>query len=275
MDQEREYRKTMGYRILAEDAHPEEIEKRIYRESILKKWGQSVLYLNHEESATRRNMNHLLAGFAAAIAMGFAVIATIFAGKRFPGQSLPWAVAIIIAYIFKDRIKESLRSILIHTLPSLVSDERIRLIDQASGRHIGRVSSRVRFLKSHSAPAEIARLNDAETMPFRKILPEEDLIHFRREFIIRNRILRKHHTRLDKLADIVRLNLESFLHNMDNPEKTIRILSEDRPTELHGHRIYPVNLIISLTRGGSSMKHFFRYRIILDRTGLRRIETVD
>jgi len=274
MEGEEEHRRTMGYRSLPSEASSSEAERRIYRESVLKKWGQSALYLNHEESTASRNMGHILAGIAAATAMAFAVVVTLWAESRFPGRSLPWALAIIIAYIFKDRIKETLRNVLMHTFPSLVTDQRVKLIDQASGRRVGKVSGRARFLKAHSAPPEISRVRNSGENPFRSILPEEDLIQYRREITIRNRILRKAHTRLDTFTDTIRFRLEHVFRGMDDPEKIIPILSGGKATQIKGHRVYHLNVVIRLNHHGDPTGHIAHYRVVLNRDGLVRIEDV-
>lgn len=268
-----EHRDTMGHKMLDRDSSPREIEERIYRESILKKWTQSVLYLTHQESSTQNNMNQILSGVAAAVAMTFAVITTIMAERYFPGRSLPWALALIAAYIFKDRIKETLRTILIHTIPSFVSDQRIRLTDQISKQVIGKVDSRIRFRKAGAAPAHIAAEAYRDDIPFRHVLPEDDLIHLRRGFTIRPGILRQHHSRLENLTDIVRLNLQSILQNMDDPGKDVPVFIDGKPSALHGHRTYPINLVLCLSGRKSHQNHQFRCRLILDRKGIRRIET--
>ena len=127
----------MGYLSPAPDSGEREMEQRIYREGVLKKWAQSVLYLTHEESPAGRNLNHVVAGIAAAVAMSFAIVSTVAAERFFPGRGLPWAVVLVVAYIFKDRIKESLRGILIRTFPSLVIDHRVRLTDRINGSRAG------------------------------------------------------------------------------------------------------------------------------------------
>lgn len=274
MDGELTHRHTMGYHTISPETTEIETERRIYRESTLKKWGQSALYLSQEESGTGRRMGHILAGVAAAAAMTFAVIATILAERFFPGRSLPWALVIIVAYIFKDRIKEILRNILNHTMPGLITDERIRLVDQATGRKVGRVKTRVRFLKAGYAPLDVERLRMAGGIPFRQLLPEEDLIHFRREIIIHNKRLRDSHTRLESLSDIIRFKLDHILDNMDDPKKTMPTFATGEPMEISGNRVYHINLIVCLSRKSGIISHNTRYRLVVNRNGIVRIKPI-
>ena len=272
---ETERRRSMGYESLAGGFSKLEAEKRIYREGILKKWGQSALYLTQEESGASKKIGQIIAGAAAAAAMAFAVAATLLAEKYLPGRNAAWVLVVVIAYIFKDRIKETLRAVLLHTLPSLISDTRIRLVDQASGRRVGRVSSRVRFLKGRSAPGGVRRLRAAGENPLRRILPEEDLIHFRRNILIRNDRLGKSHTRLADLSDIIRFKLDRCLREMDDPEKTFPMFVDDAVLDVTGRRVYHINLIVGLSRSGEGLKTRVRYRLVLSRKGLERIEELD
>lgn len=274
MDDELSHRKAMGYQIASDDIAGIDVERRIYWDNTLKKWAQSVLYLTQEESGTSRRIGHVLAGVAAAIAMSFAVLATFLAERLFPGQGLPWAIVIIVAYIFKDRIKEVLRNILIHTIPGVISDDKVHLIDQATGRKVGKVKSRVKFYKSRNAPVDIANLRAEGGFRFQQILPDEDLVHFRREIVIRNSLLRDSHTRLDTLSDIVRFKLGDILVDMDDPKKTIPTFASEVPTELSGNRVYHINLIVRLTSKTGRAKYSSRYRLVVNRSGLLRIEFV-
>jgi hypothetical protein len=81
------------------------------------------MYMSSEQSRSVSRVGHVIAGVAAAVAMSFAVIATFLAGRLFAAYSIPWALLIVVSYIFKDRIKEVLRSILIRLVPRLIADE--------------------------------------------------------------------------------------------------------------------------------------------------------
>ncbi len=272
---EKEHRLLMGYTTLNGGFTKLEAEQRLYHESILKKWGQSALYLTLEESGTSRRIGQIIAAAAAAAAMAFAVVATLLAEHFFPGKGIAWALVVVIAYIFKDRIKESLRALLLHTLPSLISDSRIRLVDQASGRRVGRVSNRVRFMKARKSPLEIHRLRYSGENPLRQILPEEDLIHFRRNILIRNKRLKGSHTRLTDLSDIIRIKLDRALREMDDPEKTFPVFANGGVQDVIGKRVYHINLIVGLSLYGEGIIERLHCRLIISRNGLERIEELE
>lgn len=274
MQSEMDYRLSMSYELVLKEESSEALEKWIYRKSVLKKWSQSALYLSFEESRSNRSLTHLLAGFAAAIAMTFAVLTTIIADRLLPRESMAWAMLIVVAYIFKDRIKESIRTILVHTFPRLVSDKRIKLVDQATNRRVGRSRSMVRFLKAGEADAEVIQIRQAGFNPFREILPEEELIYFRKDSIIKSGQLNRTHMRLDNITDIIRIRLDKFFSGMDDPDKTITTMKDGQPLRMQGKRVYRFNLILGLSRKGEKIKTYQHYRLIMSKDGLERIENL-
>jgi len=272
MNSEIAYRKSINVLYLQSDSPQEDIEHRIYRQSILKKWTQSVLYLTKELSGSGKRWEHILAGFAAAVAMTIGVSATIIDQIIFPDDRIPWAVIIILTYIFRDRIKEILRKGLTKSLRRVISDELVYLVDQATCRKIGKVKSQVLFLKRSKTPLEIQHLRYSRNNPFRNLLPEEDVIYFRRDFSINNKSLRENHSRLENLTDIFRFNLERILKEMDSPEKTIPSFAFSPPKKISGKRIYHLYLITGLSESDSEQRQL--YRLNVSRNGIEKIELI-
>lgn len=273
MDRELEHRRAMGYHTITTDSDDKEIEQRIYRERVLKKWANSSLHLSLEDNRSERRLSHAMGAIAAAAAMSFTVIVTLTVERIVPGRSLPWALAIITAYIFKDRIKESLRNLLT-ALPGIISDRGTRLVDPASDRWVGKAKSGVRFIEPKAAPPEIKKARSAGDSSVSRLIPRENLIYFHREILIHNRRLRKTHKRLDTLSDTIRLNLDHVLRSMDDPKKSVPTFALGEPTEIVGRRIYHVNLVVCLSQKGDTARHYSRHRLVLSREGLVRLEPV-
>ena len=93
--------------------------------------------------------------------------------------------------------------------------------------------------------------------------------------MIHNRRLREDHERLGPLSDIVRLNLAYLLRNMDDPKKSIPTFAFGEPRQISGRRVYHVNLILRLSPKGRKTEHLVRYRLVLSRSGLTRLELVE
>ncbi|OGV65676.1 MAG: hypothetical protein A3K18_31930 [Lentisphaerae bacterium RIFOXYA12_64_32] len=274
---EHRYREKNGWTTLAHPATPEANESFLYRESMLKKWAQGVMYMDIPPAQLGARIAHVLAGFAAAAAMAFAVAAAFLADRLFTTYSLPWAFVIVVAYIFKDRIKEVLRSALIAYLPRVVADDERLVIDHLGGdRRVGKLRARVRFCCPRDVPDAVTRLRHVEANPFRNILPPENVIHFQSELNLDCKHLMEPHRRLESLTNILRLQLDPWFRNMDDPENDISCVVNDQRQEVAAKRTYHINIILRLCRDrAKEVGTLSRYRLVLCRDRILRVEHLE
>ncbi len=274
MQNEAEYRRSMNYPCVIDSTKGKEIESVLYRENILKKWSQTVLYMTTEETGTNQKIGHVLAGVAAAAAMSFAVMATFFANRMFASYSVPWALIIVVSYILKDRIKEILRGILVRVLPRFIADKTEKLVDHAVGKTVGKTRSMVRFISPDETPWDVRKVRNSGSNPFRSILPRENVIHYRKEIKLDAKALLKEHTRLEAITEIIRIKMDSIIQEMDASRKYLRTWLKDGPEAVKGKRVYHLNLILALSSGSPDSERIFRYRLIVTSQGIERVETV-
>jgi hypothetical protein len=79
--------------------------------------------------------------------------------------------------------------------------------------------------------------------------------------------------RLNSIVDITRINLYRFTTQMDDPKKEYSILKKGKIINRVGNRIYHINLIQKLySEKGIEFK---RYRVIMTRKGIKRIEKIE
>ena len=267
------YRTSMNYQYLYNKDNPYIGEILAYRENTLKKWAQSAMYMTREESRNQRRAGHIIAGTAAGVAMFFAVFVTIFAGKVFIPNTTPWVLAVIISYIFKDRIKEILRESFKKFLPRLTSDQLSLLYDSSAGEKVGAARSFAKFSKAGSAPSGIRQIRNEIPNPFRSILPEQDLIHYQRVIELNSEKLRKNHTRLTSTTEIIRFHIADWLREMDDPKDIFYRLEEMKKIKIKGNRVYKVHLIMSMKKENQpETEELYHYCIMLNKAGILRIE---
>ena len=274
LDTERTYRKKAGYRSVQSEDDPSLNEEVIYRESVLKKWSQSAMYMSSQYSKTSANLGHILAAVAAAAAMSFAVLATFLAERLFASYSVPWALMIVVAYIFKDRIKEVLRTLLANTSPRLFADRTDILIDPAGHTGVGIVKSLVSFENPASVPVEISSARYSSRNPLRRILPQENVLRYKRLVYIRPNRLLKYHTRLESITEIIRLNIEPWLTDMDIPKTTLPFIRDGNPVSVEGRKVYHIHLILRFSRTNDRAAPVYHYRIDLTKNGIIRIRRI-
>lgn len=266
IDHEVVYRKSMNYRYQYDKNNPLCGETMAYRESVLKKWSQSSMYMNNENSSTPKRIGHVIAGTAAGLAMALTVIISMFAESYFPKNSSLLIMAIVLSYILKDRIKEILRIFFGNMLPRFTTDQQSNLFDPALKSKVGKSSGTVTFCSACNVPDHINNIRYKMPNPFRAILPQNDLIHYKRRIKIKSGILKKNHERLESITEIIRFQIDDWLKDMDDSKADLWYLENDKRIKINGGRVYRVHLIIALSKD-----KFYHYKLILNKSGIVRI----
>ena len=72
----------------------------------------------------------------------------------------------------------------------------------------------------------------------------------------------------------MRLNVRHWTYKMDNPTRSVYTSDGKQINKLKAHRDYHINMVVRYgERNGDD--HFERYRIVLCRNGIRRLERFD
>ena len=274
LGRETAYRRDQGYSTIVDPQDPVANEGVISRDGALKKWVQSALYLTREESKASKGAAQLVAAIAAATAMAFAVVATFFAERLFASYSVPWALLVVVGYIFKDRIKEILRGLVTTLLPRIAADQTTVLIDPNTGKRIGLTRSAVRFRSPQGIPEDVRSLRNSQAGFFGAGTPREDVMHFHKRTRFNGLRLHRNHTRVAAVTNIVRIRLGRWLREMDDPVESLRYMEGDMPMSVDADRVYEIGMIVGLAPHPSSdgPARQLQHRLVLNRDGLLRIE---
>lgn len=260
------YRKSMKFRYQYDENNSRCGETMAYRESVLKKWTQSSMYMTNENSLVPRRIGHVTAGIAAGVAMAVTVLITIYIVNYFPQNSHPFIIAIIFAYILKDRIKDILKGVLGNMFPNLTTDQQLKLFDPALKNNVGRSSGTVKFTSNSAIPENVYKIRYKKSNLFRRILPANSIAHYRRSIRLNSGVLRENHARLNSITEIIRFQISDWLQEMDDPTGDLWFLKNGKKIKINGNRVYKVHLIIVLDG-----KKNYHYNLVLNRSGLVRI----
>ncbi len=270
---EAEYRIQQSYASGGEN--PETIQ---YRSAVLKKWTQSALYLIPQISRWPKRVSEILAGTAAAVAMAFATFASIFAEKTFLKNSTQWVLIVIIAYVFKDRIKEWLRSFFKAVLPKMMADEISAFLSPKSNSKICSSRIRLHYEEAQNIPARVKEIRVDKTNPFKDMLPEENVIHYVRNLemhpLTKHKIEREKFPRENNFTLVTRIRLDDFLKEMDDPKDIVFRMdpNADELDQLNSERVYHLHLVIREKAVKEDLDIYSHYTIVLNKAGIVRIE---
>jgi hypothetical protein len=269
---EERYRKGRGYPTIL-DPHGDN-EPYVYRAGLLKKFCSSALFLEIRRGQARKTWQELAFAIAAGIAMAFATVIAFWAQARYSAIGMQLFLILVVAYMFKDRIKDGTRQIFSKWLERGFFDRKI-VIDDPAGGTLGLCREKMVYARKEDAPADVTALRArdldlAERLATMEL--DETVIHYKKEVKLSSQRLQDH----SGVTDIVRFHIARLLHDMDEPDREIEYIDEATQAlgPVRAAKTYRVDVVFRLTRGQGARQTSLM-RLVLDRNGIRRIERTD
>jgi hypothetical protein len=274
---ETKYRKTRGYEsILVEGS---DNETYLYRASILKKYASSVLFLNTDVRPDGQYWEQLILSFAAGLAMVFATAVAFYFQYEYGNFTLPFFIALVVGYMFKDRIKEISRIVFAKRLEKYLFDRRI-IIRTREGQHrLGVLREKVRLISEKEVPLSVMRVRNRDHIT--EISNEgrgENIICYTKEIELQIKDAEKvlpGFPEITGINDILRFDIRHFLNKMAEPLQDRFVIRDGELVSLMCHKVYHVHLISRYKTVKPGINKENRHlRLILDQDGIRRIQEV-
>ena len=283
------YRHEHNLLVLTEDEEePVALEAYTYRLGLLKKYLGEALFLR----TVSDKKDNLYKNYAAAVGAG---LAAFFAGVvetqriqylQGDGSTMRFTFLIIVAvlaYIFKDRIKELSRDYFNSRLRERLPDQRYKLLHQNVERdgekvesHLGDATEYFRFIKS--VPADVAYLRTLGQTKAHDPVRREHVAHVARRFDFE--VLSERRMLFPLLKNVVRLDISPFLNKLDNPTMPVSYFDKSRHAKtVSAPKVYHINAVFRYETlfgpEGSLIKvDYERMRLIIDKNGIVRLETL-
>jgi len=269
---ELEHRKAQGFPSVPEEKSDNETY--LFRKGVLKKFASSVLFLDTHHEKEGKLIEQLFYSFAAGVAMVFATLVAFYTQKKYGQYTFPLFIALVISYMFKDRIKELTRMYFAKKLRKRFFDHKTEIF-VPNGKKIGLCKERFSFVKEKNVNPEIIKIRNRDTFTsMENDFLGEKIIYYRKFIKLYPKKISNAYKdyEINGIDDIIRFNISSFLRRMDDPKKTLYILTEDGYKKIKGERVYHINMIIKFTTANDI--RYKRFRLVLTREGLKRIEEV-
>ncbi len=274
---ETKYRKTRGYESILVPGSDNETF--LYRASILKKYASSVLFLNIEVQPDGKYWEQLVLSFAAGLAMIFATAVAFYFQYRYGDFTLPFFIALVIGYMFKDRIKEASRLVFARHLEKYLFDRRITIRTQDGRHRLGVLREKVRFIDESEVPLSVIRERNRDDIT--EISNEgrgESIICYTKEIDLHIKdaeTILPGFPEITGVNDILRFDVRHFLKKMAEPVQERFIIEHGELVSLLCHKVYHVNLISRYKTVKPGLNKENRHlRLILNQDGIRRLEEV-
>ena len=271
IQQEVAYKESMGYSYITPH---DEIANRnlVYKHGLLKKYIESALYLKQDTTNDGAAMKEITFSIAAGFAM---LVSTLIAWpfQKYLG-SYPFLIFIIliVAYMFKDRIKDFARNLFVHRLKSKYFDHKTTL--HLKEENIGWIKEGMDFINDAKTPEKVLTLRNRSSLEADNALQQERTILYRKQVQIDNQSLRnRYEYSFDGIHDIMRFHIQEYTRKMDDPTLLVDTLTEEGNLEsVPTLRIYILHIILQFIHEEET--EYRGFRITATRDGIVACEEV-
>ena len=266
---ERNYREQKGYLCVKADDEKGN-EDFVFRASLLKKFTESDLYLNATKRKNTFLVEQILYSLAAGAAMVVATLSSFFFQQRYGNFTLPFLIALVISYMFKDRLKDWLRLIFAKRVSNKVFDTRTDF--RVKERYIGWSKDSVDFIDSDKIIPEVIKLRSRNPLFAEVSGKDEKVLLYRKKVQLwPSELAKASPYPLRGINDILRYNFTEYTRKMDNPSFPLSGTWEDNEYKpIEGKKVYHITIIIQCVYEGNT--EYKRIVVRCDRNGIVNVK---
>lgn len=252
-------------------------EEFLYRTSILKKFTSSVLYLSTSVAREGTALEQMLYAGAAGISMIFATVVAFYFQRIYGMFTLPLFAALVVGYMFKDRIKEMGRGLSVRYLQNKLNDRRIVIKSQDGKYELGYLREKVRFVAERDIPAEVMKVRNRPMLTALENDGQgETVICYTKKVVLYKDIFKRIYPdspEITGINDILRYDVRPFLRKMADPLQRVLYLDRDCLRSAKCHKVYHINFVTAYeVLNPVQERTLTKTRLILNRKGIKRLE---
>ena len=277
IDKETAHRITRGYGSVLKIG--DDNEAYAFRASVIKKYVSRVLHLSIDTQREGKGIEQVLLAIAAGISMIFATAVAFYFQSVYGSFTLPAFVALIVVYMFKDRIKQLGQTLFAGKLHANMFDRRINIKTLDGKYKLATLREKITFMKESEISPEVRAARQKD--PFADLDNDqqgETVICHTKDIILNADLFRKAFAGLPKISglnDIIRYDIYRYLRKMDDPVEENLLLREGILEVVHSQKVYHINIVSQYSSTSfRNEKIYKRMRLVLSRLGIKRIEHI-
>jgi hypothetical protein len=275
LKRELDYQKTQGF-IQMETKEGKTNENTVYRRGILRKFAEDRLFLNARTQKDGKIIEQIIFSLAAGIAMVFATVIAFLSQMVYGNFTTPLFIALVVSYMAKDRIKELIRNNVNDRIQSkYLFFHRTKIV--SGEEKLGYCKESFQFVPEKKLPSTVAKIRNRNHLTdIENDWKGEDIMYYRKRVEVYNRRFHKvlKEYEISGIKDIVRFNLSNFTTKMSSPYLFFNAYDTetDEVVRVKSEKVYHLNMIVLMKY--QDRQDIKRYRIFLNKNGLKRIEKV-
>lgn len=234
----------------------------------LRRFVERDLYLTVRKKNNTFLAQQILFMVAAGMSMIFATIVSFSFQQTYGNFTRPLFIALVVSYMFKDRIKDFLRYWFANKLGSKYYDYRTKL--DMRGKYIGQGKEGCDFVNEGRVPEAVKKVRlRGEDEPL-DLAPESVLLYRRRMILFGRRMLQQSRYAFPGVNEIIRINLKDIVRRMDNPHVEVPVFQKQGDfQQVQVERLYYLVFVVQMNHQGQV--YYKRYRLELNRRGVKQI----
>jgi hypothetical protein len=267
INEEIKFCKKNDFPIISSDEY--ENERVIFRYSVFKKYFYSVLYLYQNKKEDGVGIKEFYYAIAAGISMIFATIVVFATRHKYGNFTTSFFVALVISYMFKDRIKEAYRHYFDKKMELKIFDFKRKIYDTKKQSLFACIKERMRFTNKRDLDKEIknTRLKGVHNRLSTWYIGEDILKYEKKISLYNKNIQHYYNNTINGIHTIIRFDITKFLKKMDTPKVPLYRVNQN---SIYGSKVYHVNIVIEYISKEETSYH--KARLILDKNGIKRVE---
>ncbi|NOX15036.1 MAG: hypothetical protein GXP61_03250 [Epsilonproteobacteria bacterium] len=244
-------------------------EKVIFRYSVFKKFFYSILFLKQDIEEDSRKIRQFYYAIAAGISMMFATTVVFITQQKFGNFTTPFFVALVLSYMFKDRIKDVVKGYFEKKLNIKAYDFKDKIYDMDRHKLFGYFQKKVKFIKKDDLDKRIvkARLLKTSSRLSTWYLNEKILKYEKNITLYNKNIKDAYDNAIEGITDIMRFDITRFKRKMNDTKVPLYRVNHNN---LYGERVYHVNMVFVFSSG--KQDEIQKIRLVLTKEGIKRIE---
>lgn len=190
--------------------------------------------------------------------MIFATAIAFYFQWCFGNFTTPFFTALVIGYMFKDRIKEIGRGLFVNQLHSFLYDQRIVIYTQNKQHRLGLLREKVSFIQEDDLPRRIREARNCDRfVQVENDGRDENIIHYTKDIILYADPIRKSVGDISQVTginDIIRYDVRFLLSKMDDPIQKRLMLQDNQLVTVSTHKVYHIKSYIQVCIQSSSKR---------------------
>ncbi len=277
VEKETAHRKLYGYGSILKAGDSNETYA--FRASVIKKYVSGVLHLSIDAEKEGKGIEQFLMALAAGLSMVFATMVAFYFQSHYGSFTFPAFVAVVVAYMFKDRIKEIGRSLFTGRLHANLYDRRIKIRTLDGKYQLATLREKIVFMKESEISPDVRAARQKD--PFADLDNDregETVICHTKDIVLNEDLSVKAlagFPRISGLNDIIRYDIHPYIQKMADPTEKQLLLDHGEIREVYSRKVYHINFISQYTSiREQNEKLYKRMRVVLNRDGIQRIEYI-